>query len=255
MFRSLHDFWLRISARRRLQRRGLVAPRRHYDIDKLADALEGSPAPGIFMLVMIWAISAVLLTISARQHSEGVLNLVEGQQAPRTIIATQDFSYQDAEGTNQEAELAMANVPFYFRIDAKANNAIRRDFTTFFEAISKRLTDENAGRKYVAGNRPAESLVVSMDPALAAAFWMMVRGMGRKSGRKTGEPPVLPVLMLGLALSVLLRIGMIAYIEYTSFRIGTYLLYLAPAGAILLLFAAVGVGWLAERVGGSLEKK
>lgn len=181
MFRSLHDFWLRISARRRLQRRGLVAPRRHYDIDKLADALEGSPAPGIFMLVMIWAISAVLLTISARQHSEGVLNLVEGQQAPRTIIATQDFSYQDAEGTNQEAELAMANVPFYFRIDAKANNAIRRDFTTFFEAISKRLTDENAGRKYVAGNRPAESLVVSMDPALAAAFGEFLRTPGKKN--------------------------------------------------------------------------
>ena len=158
MFHSLREFWMKLSARRRLQRRGMVAPRRHFDLDKFAEAIEGSPAPGIFMLVMIWAISAVLLTISAQQHIEGVLNLEVGQRAPRTIIATLDFSYQDADGTKQEAEREMEKVPLYYRIDAKSNNAIRRNFMTFFEAVSRRITDENAGRKYVPGRCPPNNL-------------------------------------------------------------------------------------------------
>ena len=181
MFRALHDFWLKASARRRLQRRGMVAPRRRFDLDKFADVLEGSPAPGIFMLVMIWVISSVLLTISAQQHIDGVLNLVVGQQAPRTIIATMNFSYQDVEGTELESRQAMENVPLYFRIDAKSNNAIRRNFTAFFEAISKRLTDENAGRKYVPGGSAAEKLAASIDPELAAALGEFLRTTGERN--------------------------------------------------------------------------
>ncbi|MBS1370597.1 MAG: HDIG domain-containing protein [Lentisphaeria bacterium] len=175
MFRSVRDFWERITARRKLQRKGLVASRRRFDLDKLAEALEGSPAPGIFTLVMIWAISAVLLTISAQQHIEGVLNLVVGQQAPRTIIATMDFSYQDAEGTELEVRQAMEKVPLYFRIDAKSNNTIRRNFTMFFEAVGKRLSDEKAGRKYVSGGQLAEQLAASADPALAEAVGEFMR--------------------------------------------------------------------------------
>ena len=181
MFHSLREFWMKLSARRRLQRRGMVAPRRHFDLDKFAEAIEGSPAPGIFMLVMIWAISAVLLTISAQQHIEGVLNLEVGQRAPRTIIATLDFSYQDADGTKQEAEREMEKVPLYYRIDAKSNNAIRRNFMTFFEAVSRRITDENAGRKYVPGALPAEQLAASADPALVAALGEFLRTPGERN--------------------------------------------------------------------------
>lgn len=135
MFKTLRDFWDRVSTRRKLQRKGLVVSRRRFDSEKLLGALEGSPAPGIFMLVMIWTVSAVVLTISAQQHIEGVLNLVVGQQAPRTIIATLDFSYQDAEGTELEVRQAMEKIPLYFRIDAKSNNTIRRNFSTLFEAV------------------------------------------------------------------------------------------------------------------------
>ena len=89
-------------------------------------------------------------------------------------------------------------------------------------------------------------------PALFFGFRELVRG-GKKLFRTLREKrplaadALLPVLLLGLLLSVLLRAAMISYIEYTSFRIGTYLLYLAPAGAVLLLFAAVGVGRWVER--------
>ncbi len=47
---------------------------------------------------------------------------------------------------------------------------------------------------------------------------------------------MLTVVILGVLLSALLRIVMISYIEVTSFCIGTYLLYLAPAGAVSLVF-------------------
>ncbi len=58
--------------------------------------------------------------------------------------------------------------------------------------------------------------------------------------RQWTGPGLLPVLLLGVILSALLRIAMISYIEVSSFCIGTYLLYLAPAGAIGMLFLAYG---------------
>ncbi len=46
------------------------------------------------------------------------------------------------------------------------------------------------------------------------------------------------VLLIGILLSLILRVTIISYIEISSFRIGTDLMYLAPAGTLLLLFAA-----------------
>ncbi len=48
------------------------------------------------------------------------------------------------------------------------------------------------------------------------------------------------VLLLGLLLSILLRAGMVAYVESVNFHIGTQLHYLAGAGALLLVCAALG---------------
>ena len=176
MFKTLRDFWDRVSTRRKLQRKGLVVSRRRFDSEKLLGALEGSPAPGIFMLVMIWTVSAVVLTISAQQHIEGVLNLVVGQQAPRTIIATLDFSYQDAEGTELEVRQAMEKIPLYFRIDAKSNNTIRRNFSTLFEAVGRRLADEKAGKKFIpaAGSLP-DQLAAEASPQLVTALGDFMR--------------------------------------------------------------------------------
>ena len=167
MIKSLREFWNRISARRKLQRKGQVVTRRRFDSEKFFASLEGTPAPAIFTLVMIWVVSAVLLTISARRQDEGVLNLVVGQQAPRTIIAAMDFSYQDAEGTELEVRQALEKVPLYFRIDVKRSHAIRRNFGAFFEAVGKRLAEERQGRAYapLSGDR-IEQLVAEMPPQL-----------------------------------------------------------------------------------------
>ncbi len=46
------------------------------------------------------------------------------------------------------------------------------------------------------------------------------------------------ILLIGILLSIVLRITIISYIEISSFRIGTDLMYLAPAGTLLLMFAS-----------------
>ncbi len=47
-------------------------------------------------------------------------------------------------------------------------------------------------------------------------------------------------VLLGLMLSVLLRVGVAAYMEVAAFHIGTYLMYLSSAAPPLLLFCALG---------------
>ncbi len=158
MIKRLRDFWDRARTRRRLQRKGVIVSRRRFDSERFLASLEGTLAPAIFTLVMVWAISAMLLAISDRRHDEELLNLPVGRQAPRTIIAAADFSYQDAEGTELEVRQALEKVPLYFRIDAKRNHAIRRNFSTFFEALERRLSDERQEKVYfpLAGDRVSQ---------------------------------------------------------------------------------------------------
>ena len=57
---------------------------------------------------------------------------------------------------------------------------------------------------------------------------------------------MMAVIMLGLALSSVLRIVLMAYIEATNFRIGTYLLYLSGSAMLTVLCAAIGTAWLLQ---------
>ena len=55
------------------------------------------------------------------------------------------------------------------------------------------------------------------------------------------------VLILGIFLSVLVRVVLMSYIEVTNFRIGTYLLYLSGAAVLVMLLASVGAAFGFER--------
>ena len=55
------------------------------------------------------------------------------------------------------------------------------------------------------------------------------------------------ILILGVSLSILVRVVLISYIEVTNFRIGTYLLYLSGAAVLVILLAAVGAAYGFER--------
>lgn len=59
------------------------------------------------------------------------------------------------------------------------------------------------------------------------------------------------VLLLGVILSVFVRVVLISYIEVTNFRIGTYLLYLSGAAVLVIALSAAGAAasyeWLVRR--------
>ncbi|MEA5050204.1 MAG: hypothetical protein VB021_01885 [Oscillospiraceae bacterium] len=80
-------------------------------------------------------------------------------------------------------------------------------------------------------------------PALLAFAVLFVRRFG-KACRELKKPlssdTMQAVLLLGLLLTVLLRVGMVAYVEAVNFHIGTQLHYLAGAGILLLICAALG---------------
>lgn len=65
-----------------------------------------------------------------------------------------------------------------------------------------------------------------------------------REGAKAPAEGLSAVLLLGLLLSVLLRIGVAAYMEAAAFGIGTYIMYLSAAGPPLLLGLAIGLGLL-----------
>ena len=85
----------------------------------------------------------------------------------------------------------------------------------------------------------------------ALAFAFMALGKYLKCGFKTKKLCFTPqflygILLLGIVMSFVMRIVLIAYIEATSFMIGTSLMYLASGGCILILFAALGIGQFLE---------
>lgn len=81
-------------------------------------------------------------------------------------------------------------------------------------------------------------------PCLALALYSLVldiKGAARElKEKRAGAITARAVMQLGLLLSVLLRVAIVSYVETASFMIGTYLLYFASAGPLLLLFCAVG---------------
>ena len=89
-------------------------------------------------------------------------------------------------------------------------------------------------------------------PALAlfaAMFFNKLKGLfaAPKTWFGSGDA-MTAILMLGLAMSSLLRIVLMAYIEVTNFRIGTYLLYLSGSGMLTVLCAAIGAACFLQQL-------
>ena len=64
----------------------------------------------------------------------------------------------------------------------------------------------------------------------------------------SAESSMNSILILGVSLSVLVRVVLMSYIEVTNFRIGTYLLYLSGAAVLVILLAAIGATFACERL-------
>lgn len=77
--------------------------------------------------------------------------------------------------------------------------------------------------------------------ALAAAAALQVRRGWRMLRTKRGEGLLLWLVLLGVAGMALLRCFMIAFVEVSSFGIGTYVMYLSTVHPLLILYAGAGI--------------
>lgn len=90
MFNRLRIMFERYQARRELRRKGIINPRRLVDWDSFANTIDRSPAPAVFILVMVWVVSSVLMTLSALQQNIDP-GWVIGQEATRTLHSSCDL--------------------------------------------------------------------------------------------------------------------------------------------------------------------
>ena len=128
MFNRLRLMFERYQARRELRRKGVINPRRLVDWDSFANTIDRSPAPAVFILVMVWVVSSVLMTLSALQQNIDP-GWVIGQEATRTLHSSCDFNYVDAEELNRARQTAMERQPEFFRVDPNRSETIARNFT------------------------------------------------------------------------------------------------------------------------------
>ena len=129
----------------RRPRAALPAARTLIDWDAFDTALERSPVPAIFVMVLVWAVSTAVLVLSG-QHQRDPLEWVDGQQAPYSIHARIDFSYVDRAATARARAEAEAAEPEYFRRSSLRSNEIVRNFNDFILYVETRLDDQRAKR-------------------------------------------------------------------------------------------------------------
>lgn len=141
MVKRIIDFFSRRRTRKNLQKKGFVSTRsrrKRGSDSELATAADRSLVLGFLMLILIWGTCSLLLTLSSSHHSKMRL-LVVGQEAPETINAAFDFTYEDAEATCKARQEIRRTEPMFFRLSEKANNRIRNNFNEFFAAAEYRF--------------------------------------------------------------------------------------------------------------------
>jgi len=149
---------------------GLGAERSWIDWAAFDSAVERSPVPTIFVMVMVWAVSAVVLILSGQQQREP-LDWLVGQQAPYTILAGTNFSYVDRAATDKARDAAEAEASEYFKLDSERSNKITRNFADFVAYVETRLDDRETKRQHgvVQDSLPAK-LASEISPTLCEAI-------------------------------------------------------------------------------------
>ncbi len=144
MFKTISDYIRRRRTRRELRKKGYVRSRQdiaRHGNPELADKAEHSKVLGIFMLLLLWGLCSLLLTFS----SAGIRRtrmLVPGQEAPETLNAAFDFSYEDKEATGKARREVQQDEPMFFKLSEKDETAIRNNFNEFFAAVKYRFSPD-----------------------------------------------------------------------------------------------------------------
>ncbi len=144
-----------------LYRRGVVSGKPLIDGEYIEQSVESSPAPIVLILVFIWMTASVLLTLSdSRQRDLTVF--ADGQQAPFSVWARCDFSYEDSVATENARRAAAEKEPLVYRIDPRRQEDMTREFSGFFSALQLREQAEADKHIFVPGDNTGSRLVGSM---------------------------------------------------------------------------------------------
>ena len=149
---------------------GHGAERTWIDWEAFDAAVERSPVPAVFVMVMVWAVSAVVLILAGQQQRDP-LDWLEGQHAPYTIYAGVNFSYVDRAATDKARDTAEAEASEYFKLDSERSNKITRNFADFVAYVETRLDDREAKRQHSAVQDSLPAKVASeISPTLCEAI-------------------------------------------------------------------------------------
>ncbi|MBR7127138.1 MAG: HDIG domain-containing protein [Lentisphaeria bacterium] len=104
--------------------------------NELAIAAERSKPLAVFLLLLMWVVSTVIMNLPREIHAE--YDFVEKQKSPRYIFAKFDYSYIDEIATNQAKEKAINLQPYYYQISAESSADIRSVLMRFLEVLKLR---------------------------------------------------------------------------------------------------------------------
>ncbi len=188
MWRALKSLMERWQIRREHRRKGVVVAKPLIDLAGLAEVLDRSPAPGVFALIMVWAVSAVLLTLNGQHELSDSRHLIVEQDAPRTVVAKFDFTFPDYQQQEEEEKQLTEAHPDFFQVSSRETAAIRERFTSFFEQSAAAAAPTDPVR------RIAGELYSHPDGAYAAflrrldeLLYRGVIGRDDKGARKIGK--------------------------------------------------------------------
>ena len=91
-----------------LSRRNAAKPL--IDNEYIEDCLGSSPVPIVLVIVLVWAVAAVLLLLSENRQRDLTV-WTDGQRAPFPVWARTGFVYEDTTATKQARAVAAAAAP------------------------------------------------------------------------------------------------------------------------------------------------
>ena len=164
MFKKIKNAWQHRKLDRYFRRKGIVGKTRKIEDSAIAAAADKSRILEIFLLFLLWAVAALMLTFPCKNPVQE--KLIVGEKAPRNIFSERAFSYVSKIATDEAKSKAISTVPDFYTIDDKDAENIRKRFHLFFQEITKRFAIERRKNE----SKDAKSENISYTPSADVPF-------------------------------------------------------------------------------------
>jgi len=140
--------------RRKLRRQGAVRTgKKHTEESEFLQKLNHSRTLGVFIMVCLWGVTALLLSLPL--HDDGEIYLNVGSLIQRTVIADFDFEFVDKEQTENLLRDASEKAPVYYSVRENLTHEIKNRFEQLFQAAEARDAAQTEKKEYVAEPGPS----------------------------------------------------------------------------------------------------